>query len=360
MRRARHILNWCLAGFIASACTETELVENNATLYPIQFSVSASGLSVTNSRSTDPNDDDSEAFIAGDIADLANKRITLYGTEYANGAITKTWDFMNGWNATVSGSIGNYAFDYTTENPLKYYKPQDGLKYDFRAVFPALTMSADEITGVLDSENGFPYLKILLEYRPDLMVAVADGAQKPANNTTTIPFRFEHQLALITFKIYKDIDSHASEGVEGHDVYLNKMTLKGRTVADFNVVTKEFSSMDAISGATIRVPGYPYSDFKITKDAKKIRDIFLFASNGSDDTEQYTFDFIINEKTYTAILPANGKQWEKGKHYIYTMKVVGSDVYIELGNSDDESMKLIQEKWDDQDMEEEVGIIEGK
>lgn len=358
MRRAKHILNWCLAGLIASACTETELESNNTTMFPIQFSASTSGLSVTNSRSTDPNDDDSEALIVRKLEDLAEKRITLYGTEYANGATTKTWDFINGWDATVSGTIGNYAFDYASGNTLKYYKPQNGLKYDFRAVFPALTASADNNTGV--SDKGFPNLKIELEYRPDLMVAAADGVIKPTNTPATIPFRFEHQLALITFNIYKDIESQPSVGAEGHNIYLNKMMLKGRTVADFNVVTKEFSSMDAISGATIRVPGYPYSDFLITKNSQKIRDIFLFASNGDEETEQYTFDFIINEKTYTAILPASGKKWEKGKHYIYTMKVVGSDVYIELGNSDDESMKLIQEKWDDEDMEGEVGIIDGK
>lgn len=358
MRRAKHILNWCLVGIIASACTETELESNNTTLFPIQFSASTSGLSVTNSRSTDPNDDDSEAFIARNIADLENKRITLYGTEYANGATTKTWDFMNGWDATVSETSGNYLFDYASANTLKYYKPQNGLKYDFRAVFPALTLGADNLTGVSkNNEKGFPYLKIELEYRPDLMVAVADGAQKPADNSTTIPFRFEHQLALITFNIYKDIESQTSEESESHNIYLNKMTLKGRTIADFNVVTKEFSSMDAISGATIRVPGYPYSDFLIKEEPQKIRDIFLFASNGGEETEQYTFDFIINERTYTALLPLSGKQWEKGKHYIYTMKVVGSDVYIELGKSDDENFKLIQEKWDD----EEIGeIIDGK
>lgn len=356
MRRVRHILNFCLAGFIASACTKTG-IESNTEL-PIQFSGSANEVTVTEVNDSKTFDDDGETFIANNIADLKDRKITLYGTEYANGATNKVWNFIDGWEATVKESGSNFVFDYATGNQMKYYKPQDGLKYDFRAVFPEV--SADTASAVSLSTQGFPYLRIKLIHRPDLMVAKADEAIKPVDFPVSIPLKFEHQLALITFNIYKDIETLPAPGTESHSIYLNKMTLAGRTIADFNVVTQEFSSIDGKTGATVRVPGYPYSDFLIKETPEKIRDLFLFVADGDIEAESYTFDFIINEKSYKAVLPASGKRWEKGQNYIYNIKVVGSDVYIELGHSDDESMKLTQEKWDDEDMEGEVGIIEGR
>lgn len=351
MKISKYILNLCVLGFIASACEEPKM---ESVAIPIQFSTSAKEVTISDTRSTRTEDDDSEALIINQISDLKDKDITLYGREYANSA-GPNWDFIPGWNATVKASGSNYVFDYATNNHMKYYKPEDGLKYDFTAVFPSVNTN----NGVSTSSRGFPFLEIQLEYRPDLMVADSTGIIKPTVSPVVIPLKFEHQLALITFNIYKDIKSQTTPEAESHNIYLNKMTLAGRTIADFNVTTKEFIPVDGISGATIRVPGYPYSDFLVKKEPQKIRDIFLFASNGNEATEQYTFDFIINEKNYKAILPASDKVWEAGKHYIYNMKVVGSDVYIELGNSGDEAIKLIQEKWNDNDMEEEVGIIEG-
>lgn len=351
MKIARHILNAYLLGLSVSACTKPEM-ESLATAVPVLFSAAANGVTVIGTRNTDAADDESEAFIVNNIATLKNKDISLYGTEYANGAANKTWDFIPGWTATVRESGSNHIFDYATANEPKYYKPDADFRYDFIAIFPSV---GGNNTGVSEAGNGFPDLRIELEYRPDLIVAKAENRTKPST-ATPIPFQFEHKLALVTFNIYKDIESHPS-GSTGHNVYLNKMTLAGRTIADFNPATNTFTDVDGISGATIRVPGSPYSDFLIesTLPPKKIRDLFLFPSNGNDETaKKYIFDFIINEKSYQVILPAADKQWEAGKHYIYNMKVVGSDVYIELGGPDSEQWKLKQEEWKDIDNDDTI------
>lgn len=351
MKISKHISILCLLGLSISACTESE-VESLATAIPVQFSAAVSGVTVTGTRSTDAADDESEALIIGDIADLKNKDISLYGTEYANGATDRIWSFIPGWTATVNEIGGNSVFDYATANQMKYYKPETGLKYDFIGIFPLV---GGTNTGVSEVGNSLQNLRIELQHRPDFMVAKAVNIDKPGT-ATAIPFRFEHKLALVTFNIYKDLES-LPPGSDGHNVYLNKMTLAGRTIADFNLSTDAFTDVDGISGATIRVPGYPYSSFLVEKGPpKKIRDLFLFPSSGSVTAEQYTFDFIINEKSYKAILPDTGKQWEAGKHYIYNMKVVGSDVYIELGDPDGGEWKLIQEEWEDVDDDD---IIEG-
>lgn len=350
MKIPKYISILCLLGLSVSACTEPE-VESLSTAVPVQFSAAVNGVTVTGTRSTDAVDDESEALIIGNITDLKDKEISLYGTEYANGA-TKTWNFIPGWTATVKETGGNHIFDYATANQMKYYKPEAGFSYDFIGIFPLV---GGTNTGVSEVGNSFQNLRIELEHRPDFMVAKAENIAKPST-ATAIPFRFEHKLALVTFNIYKDLES-LPPGSDGHNVYLNKMTLAGRTIANFNLSTNTFTDVDGISGATIRVPGYPYSSFLVEKgEPKKIRDLFLFPSSGSVTAEQYTFEFIINENSYKAILPDTGKQWEAGKHYIYNMKVVGSDVYIELGGPDNDEWKLKQEEWEDVDDDD---IIEG-
>lgn len=346
----RKILFFCLVGLIATACTETG--EEHQTEQPIRFSASAGGVTVMPVTSTKAGNDVSSTFIANSIADLKDSIITLYGTEYLTGATTKSWDFMGGWASTVKQSGSSYAFDYATGNHMKYYMPDDRARYDFRAVFPSV--SEDTASAVSQTTQGFPHVRVKLKYLPDLMVATVDGAAKNTVPLGSIPLKFEHQLALVTFNIYKDIESQTLPPGESHNIYLNKMTLAGRTIADFNVVDKEFTGVDAKTGATVRVPGYPYSDFLIKKDPEKIRDLFLFAADGNVVAEQYTFDFIINERSYKAVLPGSGKRWEKGLQYIYTIKVVGSDVYVELGDSDDDDMQLEQEEWDDEDMGEPI------
>lgn len=346
MKIAKYILSTCLLAFSISACTDPEMGNTDVAAVPIQFSAAVNAVTVTGTRSTD--DDDSEAFIVNDIADLKDKDITLYGIEYAN---SDTADFIPGWLASVKEVGSSYLFDYATGQQLKYYKPENGLKYDFAAVFPPVGSGAGVSKGNKDTLN------IELEYRPDFMVAKNTQLSKPTGNVTVnIPLRFEHQLALVSFYIYKDIESLPPSSTS-HNVYLNKMTLAGRTIANYSLSSSTFTNVDGISGATIRVPGYPYSSFLIEEDnTKKIRDLFLFPSNGTMQEEQYTFEFTINERVYKTILPAPGKTWEAGKQYKYTMKVVGSDVYIELGGPDSAEWKLIQEEWEDVDDDD---IIEG-
>lgn len=358
MKISRYILKLCLACFIFSACTEAEIEKGP---FPIQFVGSTNEVEVIHTSTTRAEGDNSDdAIIINNISDLKDKKISLYGIEYAN-TPTRSWNFMDRWEATVKESNSNYEFDYATVNGMQYYKVEGGLKYDFRAVFPAVD-DANTNSGVTVSTKGFPYVDVKLEYRPDLMIAQADGKEKP-NTATKIPLTFEHQLSLVTFNIYKDIESQQA-GTESHNIYLNKMTLAGRTIADFNLETKELTiDVDGFSGATILVPGLvpgsPYSEFEIIEEPKKIRDLFLFPSDGDavENKLKYTFEFTINERTYSTILPLAGKKWEAGLHYIYNIKVVGSDVYIEVGHEEDDDFKLCQEDWTDVDIDEP---IEGK
>lgn len=348
MKIVRYTLNICLLAFSVAACTAPEIGNTDVAAVPIQFAAAVNSVTATGTRSADTNDDESEAFIVNNIAALKDKDISLYGIEYAN---SDTAEFIPGWLATVKEVGSIYVFDYATRQQQKYYKPQDGMKYDFTAIFPPVDSGA----GV--SKVNKDTLSIELEYRPDFMVAKNRELTKPTGSATvSIPLQFEHQLALVSFYIYKDIESLPPNS-SSHNIYLNKMTLAGRTIANFSLSDNTFTDVDGISGATVRVPGYPYSTFLVEADTtKKIRDLFLFPSNGGVQAEQYTFEFTINEGIYKAILPATGKQWEAGKQYIYTMKVVGSDVYIELGGPDSAEWKLKQEEWEDVDDDD---IIEG-
>lgn len=340
MRISRLISGLCLPVFILTACSETEL-GLESTKIPILFSTS---VYETEAISTRAADDNSEALIVNDMAAIKDKDITLFGAEYWN-VSTRTWNFIDGWNAIVTEPVtGTYDFDYASGHQMKYFSPQVGLRYDFLAVFPAASSVSE--SGVSWSDRGAPLMNIKLMYRPDLMVATTTGVTKPSIDSR-IPLNFEHKLVLVTFNIYKDIDSHQSGEPESHSIFLNKMTLAGKTMADFNPFTGEFSEVDAKTGATVRIPGYPYSTFEVEEQPKKIRDIFLFPS-AVFGNELYDFDFELNENVYNVKLPSSNKKWEAGKHYTYNIKVVGSDVYIELGHEDDD-MKLIQEKWDDED-----------
>lgn len=324
------------------ACSESDSVLPQTNI-PIQFSTGVNAVSEVTSRA----DDNSEADIINSVSDLVGKQVSLFGAEYLTGNTpTETsWNFMRYWKADVnSGGVLNYAS--VPGQQLKYYSPENGFSYNFVAVYPPVGGSNSGVSS--NSTGAFPSLRIQLQYRPDLMVADAIGRTKP-NADVNIPLEFEHQLVLVSFNIYKTPVNPANP-LE-HNIYLNKMTMAGRTMADFNPVTKVFSNVNAKTGATIRIPGYPYSSFEVEEaPAKKVRDIFLFTANGDNSTERYEFTFELNEVPYSIILPREGKTWEAGKKYIYNIKVVGSDVYIEVeGDGGSGGTLLQQEKWEDKD-----------
>lgn len=347
--RLREILVFCLVGLIVAACSETGM--EHATEQPIRFAASANGVTVA--PGTKAFVDEGDIFIVNTIADLEDLRITLYGSEYLNGATTKMWDFMNAWEAIVRKSGSSYVFDYAFgDQQQRYFMPDDRARYDFKAIYPLISPNGSS-AGVSLNALGFPQVDVDLKYRPDLMLATADGVVKNTVSPAPVVLTFEHQLALVTFNIYKDMESPSTAI---HKIFLNKVTLTGRTNAEFNILNKEFSAFQNGADATILEPGYPYSDFLVKNDPEKVCDLFLFAADGNVAAEQYTFDFIINERSYKVVLPASGKTWEKGLHYSYTIRVEGSDVYVELGDSEDDDIHLEQEEWDDEDMNE---VIEG-
>lgn len=347
-RRLRKILVFCLLGIIVAACSETGVEQ--ATEHPIRFAASVNGVTVT--PGTKAVVDGGDIFIANSIADLKDLPITLYGSEYLSGATTKLWEFMNAWEAIVRQSGSSYVFDYTFGyRQQQYFMPDDRARYDFRAIYPFIQPNGSNVAGVSHTATGFPQVIVDLKYCPDLMLASADGVSKNTVSPAPVALKFEHQLALVTFNIYKDIESPSTAI---HKVFLNKVMLTGRTIAEFNLLDKEYSAFQAESAITLLEPGYPYSDFLVKDAPEKICDLFLFPADGNVAAEQYTFDFIINERSYKVVLPAGGKTWKKGLQYIYTIRVEGSDVYVELGDPDDDDMKLEQEEWDDEDMGEPI------
>lgn len=344
MKITRHLLNLCFVALAFSACTETE--PESSAMAPVRFSAFASGIGVSNAANTKTGGGNAEASVVSSISDLKDKDITLLGSEYTNSA-TQTWSFMDGWKATVKETGGNYFFDYATVNGIKYYSPQIGIKYDFKAVYPLI--STDSNAGLSWGSGGFPLVNVKLEYAPDLMLAEVAGVSKPATQTS-IPLEFKHQLAMVQFNIFEEF---GPVGGGGPNVYLNKVTMLGSMVADFNLMTKQFVPALPEAEFTIMNLGYPYSSFLVEETSKEIFKMFLFPADGDNAARQYTFAFVINGKEYKATLPATGKEWQAGLQYIYNLKVVGSDLFLEV----DGGTGLDQEMWEDLDGSDE--IIEG-
>lgn len=343
MKLTRHLLNLCFVALAFSACTETE---PESVMAPVRFSAFASGIGVGNAGNTRAGGNNADASVISSVSDLKDKDITLLGSEYTSSA-TQTWSFMDNWKATVKESGGNFDFDYATANGLKYYSPQNGIKYDFKAVYPLI--SDDSNAGVSWGSGGFPLVNVKLEYAPDLMLAEVAGVSKPATQTS-IPLEFKHQLVLLRFNIIKEV---APIGTESHNVYVNKISTLGRLAADFNLLTKQLTPAAAQTDFTIKDLGSPYSSFLVEETSKEMLSWFVYPADGDVAAEQYTFSFVINGKEFKATLPYAGKTWEVGMQYIYNLKVVGSDVYLEV----DGGTGLDQEVWDDLDGSDE--IIEG-
>lgn len=340
MKITRHILNLCFVALAFSACTETEM--ESSAMAPVQFSAFASGISVTDAGNTRTGGSNADPIVIRSISDLNDKDITLLGSEYQNSA-TQTWSFMDNWRATVAGA----GIDYATINGVKYYSLQPGFKYDFKAVYPLISSNSN--AGLSWGSGGFPLVNVNLEYAPDLMLAEAAGVTKPTT-PTSIPLEFKHQLVLIRFNIVKEV---APIGTPSHNVYVNKISTKGRLTADFNLMTKQLTPATAQTDFTIKDLGSPYSSFLVEETSKEMLCWFVFSADGDVAAEQYTFSFVINGKENTVDLPKAGKKWDLGMEYIYNLKVVGSDVYLEV----DGGTGLDQEVWEDLDGSDE--IIEG-
>lgn len=343
MKITRHLLNLCFVALAFSACTETE---PESVMAPVRFSAFASGIGVSNAANTKTGGGNAEASVVSSISDLKDKDITLLGSEYTNSA-TQTWSFMDGWKATVKETGGNYVFDYATVNGIKYYSPQIGIKYDFKAVYPLI--STDSNAGLSWGSGGFPLVNVKLEYAPDLMLAEVAGVSKPATQTS-IPLEFKHQLVLLRFNIIKEV---APVGIPSHNVYVNKISTEGRLTADFNLLTKQFTSATTHTDFTIKDLGSPYSSFLVEETSKEMFRWFVYPADGDVAAEQYTFSFVINAKEHNVSLPKAGKEWVVGMEYIYNLKVVGSDLFLEV----DGGTGLDQEMWEDLDGSDE--IIEG-
>lgn len=346
MRITRHLLNLCFVALAFSACADAETETESSAMAPVQFSAFASGIGVSNAANTRTGGSNADPIVIRSISDLKDKDITLLGSEYQNSA-TQTWSFMDNWKATVKESGGNYVFDYATVNGLKYYSPQNGMKYDFKAVHPLISTGSN--AGLSWGSGGFPLVNVKLEYAPDLMLAEVAGVSKPAVQTS-IPLEFKHQLVLIRFNILKEV---APIGTPSHNVYVNKISTKGRLAADFNLMTKQLTPATAQTDFTIKDLGSPYSSFLVEETSKEMLSWFVFSADGDVAAEQYTFSFVINGIENKVDLPKAGKKWDLGMEYIYNLKVVGSDVYIEV----DGGTGLDQEKWEDLDGSDE--IIEG-
>lgn len=339
MKITRHLLNLCFVALAFSACAETE---TESVVAPVRFSAFASGIGASNAANTRTGDGNADPTVVRGISDLKDKDITLLGSEYTPLA-TQTWSFMDNWKATVKET----GIDYATVNGLKYYSPQSGIKYDFKAVYPLV--SDDGNAGLSWSSGGFPLVNVKLEYAPDLMLAEVAGVTKPAT-PDSIPLEFKHQLVLIRFNILKEV---APIGTESHNVYVNKISTTGRLAADFNLLTKQLIPAATQTAFTIKDLGSPYSSFLVEETSKEMFSWFVYPADGDVAAEQYTFSFVINAKEYKTTLPYAGKKWDVGMEYIYNLKVVGSDVYLEV----DGGMGLDQEAWEDLDGSDE--IIEG-
>lgn len=348
MKIARGILNLCFVALAVSACEESEM-ENSRV--PIRFAASADEVKVDEIKNTRAGGAVPGMLPVRVVADMKDKQVTLFGSEYETAA-TKTWTFMDGWSAVVKESGSNYVFDYATSNEMKYYSPKGGVTYDFKAVYPSI--SAGGNTGVSLSSSGFPVVDLNLERFPDLMLAEIGGVTKP-NGQTSLSLQFKHQLVLVTFNIRKVLGTGQQEDDESHNVYLNKILLKGRTTGSFNMQSKQLAPVSTKTEFTVADLGSPFSTLLVGKVPQTACSVFLFPADGDIAAQQYTFTFVINSIENNITLPASGKKWEVGMEYIYNLKVVGSDVYLEVNG--DSSTQLDQEKWEDLDGSDD--IIEG-
>lgn len=331
-----------------SACADSEM---ESSMVPVQFAASAAEVKVDEIKSTRTGSSVPGMLLVGSVADMKDKQVTLYGSEYET-TTTQTWTFMDGWSALVKESGGNYVFDYATTNGMKYYSPKIGLMYDFKAVYPSISAGGD--TGVSLSSGGFPVVDLNLERFPDLMLAENGGITKP-NGQTSIPLEFEHQLVLVTFNIRKVLGTGEQGDDESHKIYLNKVLLNGNLTGSFNLQTKQLTTVFTKSDFTVADLGSPFSTLLVGKVPQKACNVFLFPADGDESTQTYDFTFVINGINCKVTLPNPGQKWEVGMEYIYNLKIVGSDVYLEVNG--DTTTELEQEKWEDVDGSDD--IIEG-
>lgn len=318
-----YILSYFVSLSVISSCTDNDMGRDADRLIPISFATGNTNIEVIATRETGNATDDDQAVVIRTPADLKDKEVTLFAAKYTDAtAGSKTWNFMRGLSGTVNqlGPSSPYFIDYDTV----YYSPEENQKYDFISIYPAVGSST--APGVTYKENAYPKVIVSLKDRPDLMIAQVSGKEKPTTDES-ITMKFQHQLVLVTFNIYKNTDTELE-----HNIYLNKMAMKGKTSAEFDPVSKTFDNyVDNTTGATIKVPGYPQPEsFLIKEEPKHIRDIFLFPSDGDITEKTYDFVFVLNERDYTYKLPRTGEKWVAGMHYTYNVKVVGSDVYIEV------------------------------
>ena len=282
--------------------------------------------------------------------DLLDQNIYIFGNRYPK-AGSSDWSAGSIFFNSVTGRLAKQGTEYYLRyNPVKYWDPADRYKHDFRVVYPTSTEQGVTLMAT-DASNPNPRLYIELYKRPDLILASVDQATKTDGYTAAthtakpLSLNFEHQLAFITLQIYKDPSLD-------QNVYLDRIKVTGPTRGVFDVVDQKWSDIEAVTGASILMPGWPQPpDFLIPddeNDPKKIKDITLLNVPMSSNLKpgetlpmtHYVFTMWLNETQYQFTLPPAGKTWQKGYKYVYTLKVLGTDIHIEI---DDTKQKEICE-----------------
>lgn len=375
------LFTWLL--FLASCSKEGP--EDQSTLQPVLFNAMKEVVVESDQATTRAGIDESHpAMDSMDDLVATSKKMLIYGAAYTDGG-SPDWSvgqplFMNGLTGSVEKSDNRYWINYS---PLKYYLAEEDERYDFKLFFPA----PEEPTSDLQDPSGVTILapttdrplglRVNLYRRPDLMKATVTGARRSGQ---PVPLEFNHLLTSVVLKIVKeDYDEPSEPEALEQNIYINRITISGVIRGTYDIVKEKFeppvkvnsgqSEIDAVSGASILMPGYT-TDEKflvptLSEGPKLIREMFLFpvaptASTVREDMERYFFDIWLNERRYSFMIPnrndAGWEGWKTGERYTYTIKVSKADIYIELDKD-----HISREPWKTEDKEDiTVGVDDDK
>ena len=306
MNKSKHKIKSVVLPIMAlllASCSKSQTNGNSPDTQPIRFSSPA----LTRSAIKD----------VGDLEQNGNA-FSVWGWYSKDGAVAgQVFD-----NKNVSWSTAARAWGY---EGVKYWYV--GYTYNFQALFPAteilggVTVTCTQ-TGDLRIDN------FDATQSHDLMIASQDGITPQANqNPGPVSFRFEHQLAKLTFQA-----KAAGRALTVTSFKVNGVTCK----ADFaHTSTGSTWSNPVLSSATDNC--FTATNISVPNDNTPVdilNDVLLPPQadlTSAEITINYRYDFDTNDRTATVKLSdLTTQQWEAGQQYAYTLSISAAQLSINV------------------------------
>lgn len=285
---------------LASSCTKSQT--NEPATQPIRFSSPALTRSAINN--------------VGELQRDGNA-FSVWGWYSKDGAVAG--QVFAGKN--VNWSSGAWGYE-----GVKYWYV--GYTYNFQALFPA-TEDLGNATTVTCSQNGDLSIDGFDATRShDLMIASQSGITPQANQDPgPVSFRFEHQLAKVTFQV-----KAVGRGLTVTSFKLNGVACK----ANFVHTAGTGSTWSATDWSSAADTYFAATNISVATDTPvdMLGDVLLPPQTdltSAEITINYRYDFDTNDRSATVKLSdLTTKQWDAGQQYAYTLSISAAQLSFDV------------------------------